>query len=105
MQFKLQLVSITEDGKEKINDLVSIKKNSESIEQLGLSIKDSKEILNKLQKIIIDDQIDANIVDKNLNLKIIILLLLEHSLVKCMLKVQDTRNVIVQLLKRNLLVR
>lgn len=65
MQFKLQLVSITDDGKEKIKDIVSIKKNSKSIEQLGLSIKDSKAILNKLQKTIIDNQIDENIEQNN----------------------------------------
>ena len=53
MQFKIQFVVITQDGeKETVEDIAVLNKDSERIEQLGLTLTESKEILKKIQKAI-----------------------------------------------------
>ncbi len=61
MEFKVQLICINNNGEKKIEDIVTMKKDSRSIEQIGLSMKDSKEILNMLQETIVEQQVNENV--------------------------------------------
>src|SRR5215470_10456071 len=60
MRVKLQLVMCSDDGREEtVTDLVTLKKDAQRIEQLGLTLKEAKQLLNTLQKRLLHHQVDA----------------------------------------------
>jgi hypothetical protein len=51
MRVKLQLVLCNDDGSEEtVTDIVSLKKDYYRIEHLGLTLADSKQLLQRIQK-------------------------------------------------------
>jgi hypothetical protein len=51
MRVKLQLVLCSEDGREEtVTDLVSWNKDSRRLEHLGLTLAESKQLLKRIQK-------------------------------------------------------
>jgi hypothetical protein len=56
MKFKVQLVAVTDDGREEIEEAVSLQKEFSRIEELGLTLAESKEILKNVQKGILERQ-------------------------------------------------
>ncbi len=53
MRVKLQLVMCSDDGHEEmVTDLVTLKKDAQRIEQLGLTLKEAKQLLTTLQRLV-----------------------------------------------------
>src|ERR671925_1582499 len=60
MRVKLQLVMCSDDGREEtVTDLVTLKKDSQRIEHLGLTLKEAKQLLNTIQKRLLHHQVEA----------------------------------------------
>src|SRR6266852_1564496 len=60
MRVRLQLVMCSDDGREEtVTDLVTLKKDSQRIEHLGLTLKEAKQILNTIQQRLLQHQVDA----------------------------------------------
>jgi hypothetical protein len=60
MRIKLQLVMCSDDGQEEtITDLVTLQKDAQRIEHLGLTLREAKQLLNTLQKRLLQYQVDA----------------------------------------------
>ena len=58
MRVKLQLVLCSDDGHEEtVTDIVSWKKDSHRIEHLGLTLAESKQLLKRIQKKLLQQQI------------------------------------------------
>ena len=57
MEFRVQLIVVSEDGREEVEEIVSLEKEARKIEQLGLTLADSKEILKGIQEEILERQI------------------------------------------------
>jgi hypothetical protein len=60
MRVKLQLVLCSDDGREEtVTDLVTLKKDSQRIEHLGLTLTEAKQLLTTLQKRLLHHQVEA----------------------------------------------
>src|SRR6266568_580005 len=60
MRIKLQLVMCDDDGQEEtITDLVTLQKDSQRIEHLGLTLREAKQLLNTIQRRVLQQQVDA----------------------------------------------
>jgi len=58
MRVKLQLVLCSDDGQEAIiTDIVTLKKDAQRIEHLGLTLKEAKQLLNTMQKRLLQHQV------------------------------------------------
>ncbi len=56
MRFKIQMVIEDEQGQTKIQEIVGLEKSDETNDVVGLSLSESKDILTKLQKVIVVEQ-------------------------------------------------
>src|ERR687887_1111139 len=60
MRVKLQLVMSSDDGQEEtITDIVTLQKDSQRIEQLGLTLTEAKQLLTTIQKHLLHHQVEA----------------------------------------------
>jgi hypothetical protein len=60
MRVKFQLVMCSDDGQEEtVTDIVTLQKNSQRIEHLGLTLREAKQLLNTLQKRLLQHQVDT----------------------------------------------
>jgi hypothetical protein len=59
LQIRVQVVVVSEDGEEIVQDLANLAKEHECIEQLGLTLSEAKEILRELQRQVLERQIAA----------------------------------------------
>src|SRR5215471_17075840 len=60
MRVKLQLVICHDDGHEEtVTDVITLTKNNERIEHLGLSLAESKQLLSTLQRHLLQQQVDT----------------------------------------------
>jgi len=60
MRVKLQLVMCSDDGQEEtITDIVTLQRDSQRIEHLDLTLREAKQLLNTLQKRLLQHQVDA----------------------------------------------
>jgi hypothetical protein len=51
MRIKLQLVLCSEDGREDtVTDIVTLQKDAQRIEHLGLTLREAKQLLNTIRK-------------------------------------------------------
>ena len=58
MRVKLQLVMCSDDGQEEIiTDIVTLKKDAQRIEHLGLTLKEAKQLLTTIQKRLLQHQV------------------------------------------------
>jgi len=62
VQFKVQLVSVAEDGSESTEDLLVVTKQHERLEQLGLSLAEGKQLLREVQGRVVRQQATAFLV-------------------------------------------
>lgn len=59
MRVKIQLVQCSDDGREEtVTDIVSLNKDYHRIEHLGLTLAESKQLLKRIQKTLLHQQID-----------------------------------------------
>jgi hypothetical protein len=60
MRIKLQLVMCSDDGQEEtITDLVTLQKDAQRIEHLGLTLREAKQLLTTIQKRLLHHQVEA----------------------------------------------
>jgi hypothetical protein len=60
MRVKLQLVMCSDDGHEAtITDIVTLQKDSQRIEHLGLTLREAKQLLNTIQQCLLQHQVDT----------------------------------------------
>src|SRR5215510_7111139 len=60
MRIQLQLVMCSDDGQEEtLTDLVTLQKDAQCIEHLGLTLREAKQLLNTLQKRLLQHQMDT----------------------------------------------
>jgi hypothetical protein len=60
MRVKLQLVICHDDGhKETVTDVITLHKNTQRIEHLGLTLAESKQLLSTLQQRLLQQQISS----------------------------------------------
>ena len=63
LQFKLQLVVVTDDDEQvSVDELVVLKKDCEQLEQLGLTLAEAKTLLLEVQRQVLTRQIAAFLV-------------------------------------------
>jgi hypothetical protein len=56
MKFKVQVVTLTDDGEESIRDIACVERDELTPASLGLSIADSKTILQGIQEVVVEWQ-------------------------------------------------
>jgi len=60
MRVKLQLVMCSDEGQEEtITDVITLNKNTQRIEHLGLTLAEAKQLLNTLQRHLLQHQVDT----------------------------------------------
>jgi hypothetical protein len=60
MHVKLQLVICNDDGHEEtVTDIVTLRKDAQRIEHLGLTLREAKQLLNTIQKRLLQHQVEA----------------------------------------------
>ena len=60
MRVKLQLVMCSDDGQEEtVTDIVTLQKDTQRIEHLGLTLREAKQLLNTIQKHLLQHQVEA----------------------------------------------
>ncbi len=60
MRVKLQLVLCSDDGQEEtVTDVITLKKNHQRIEHLGLPLTEAKQLLNTIQQRVLQRQVEA----------------------------------------------
>ena len=60
MRVKLQLVLCSDEGHEEtVTDVITLNKNNQRIEHLGLSLAEAKQLLSTLQRHLLQQQIDT----------------------------------------------
>ena len=60
MRVKLQLVMCSDEGQEEtVTDVITLDKNHQRIEQLGLTLAEAKQLLSTLQRHLLQHQVDA----------------------------------------------
>ena len=64
MKFKIQLVTRTETG-EAIQELACLERETEGLEELGISLTEAKALLAALQKQVVEQQVSAYLADRN----------------------------------------
>ncbi len=60
MHVKLQLVMCNDEGQEEtVTDVITLNKNSQRIEHLGLTLAEAKQLLSTLQRHLLQQQVDT----------------------------------------------
>ena len=60
MRVKLQLVMCSDEGHEEtVTDVITLNKNSQRIEHLGLTLAEAKQLLSTLQRHLLQQQVDT----------------------------------------------
>jgi len=57
MRFHIQVVAIADDGTEHVQEIANLTRDAASMETLGLTLEESKQMLHTLQRVIIDRQV------------------------------------------------
>ena len=58
MQFKVQVITLTDDGEESVRDVACVERDDLTAAGLGLSIADSKPILQGIQEVVVEWQMN-----------------------------------------------
>ena len=59
MRVKLQLVLCSDEGQEEtVTDVITLNKNNDRIEHLGLTLAEAKQLLSSLQRHLLQHQVD-----------------------------------------------
>src|SRR5437660_12774151 len=60
MRVKLQLVMCSDEGQEEtVTDVITLNKNNQRIEHLGLTLAEAKQLLSTLQRHLLQHQVDT----------------------------------------------
>lgn len=61
MQFRLQVTILTDGGFEQIEEVVCLERGEASLATLGLSLAEGKDILRRLQELVLAHQVQAHL--------------------------------------------
>lgn len=59
MQFRIEVVTIADDGTEQHQELATLARNEAKLETIGLTLAESKQVLQQLQQEIVEQQVEA----------------------------------------------
>jgi len=59
MHFRLQLVAVSDDGTEQLEELADLVRSEATLETLGLTLDESKQLLQALQRMMVKQQVNA----------------------------------------------
>ncbi len=59
MHFRIQVVAVSDDGTEHLQEIADMMRAEATLETLGLTLEESKQLLQQLQQTIIDQQVEA----------------------------------------------
>ena len=59
MHFRIQIVAVSDDGTERLHEIADVSRSEPTLETIGLTLEESKQLLQHLQRIIVDHQIAA----------------------------------------------
>jgi hypothetical protein len=59
MHFRIQIVAVLDDGTERLHEIADVSRSEPTLETIGLTLDESKLMLQHLQRIIIDHQVAA----------------------------------------------
>jgi hypothetical protein len=59
MQFRIELVTVADDGTEQRQELVTLTRNEAKPETIGLALAESKQLLQALQQAVVEQQVDG----------------------------------------------
>ena len=59
MHFRLQVVAVSDDGTEQLEELAVLVRSEATLETLGLTLDESKQLLQELQRMMIEQQVNA----------------------------------------------
>jgi len=59
MHFRIQLIAVSDDGTERLHEIAELRRAAPTLETLGLTLEESKHLLQQLQQIMIDHQVAA----------------------------------------------
>jgi hypothetical protein len=59
MHFRIQVIAVSDDGTEQLQEIADMKRAEATLETLGLTLEESKLLLQQLQQTIIDQQVAA----------------------------------------------
>jgi len=59
MQFRIEVVAVADDGAEQRQELVTLTRSEAKLETIGLTLAESKQVLQHLQQTVIERQVDA----------------------------------------------
>ncbi len=59
MHFRIQVVAVADDGTEQLQEIAAVTRSEPTLETLGLTLEESKQVLQRLQHLIIDQQVAA----------------------------------------------
>ncbi len=59
MHFRIQVITVSDDGMEHMQEMTDVIRSEPTLETLGLALEESKQLLQRLQQTIIDQQVAA----------------------------------------------
>ena len=59
MHFRIQVVAVLDDGTEHLQDIADLPRGETTLDTLGLTLEESKQVLQHLQRTLIEHQVDA----------------------------------------------
>jgi hypothetical protein len=59
MQFRIELVAVADDGTEQRQELITLTRNEAELETIGLTLAESKQLLQVLQQAVVEQQVDG----------------------------------------------
>jgi len=59
MHFRLQVVAVSDDGTEQLEELADLVRSEATLETLGLTLDESKQLLQELQRMMVEQQVNA----------------------------------------------
>jgi hypothetical protein len=63
MRFRIQLITVDEDGSERMHSVAELERDSTlRLETTGLTLAEGKQILKHLQEVVVEEQIEACVV-------------------------------------------
>ena len=64
MRFRLQLITVSEDGSERMHSVAELERDSTlRLETTGLTLAEGKQILKHLQEVVVEEQVQACMVE------------------------------------------
>ena len=63
MRFRLQLITVDEDGSERMHSVAELERDSTlRLETTGLTLAEGKQILKHLQEVVVEEQVEACVI-------------------------------------------